>query len=1392
MLAWVKGHVWLSSVGKMAAASLFVATFGITGCGDDPVKAGVAKGCTLNSDCKDGLVCGFGLCHQECEESSDCPAGQRCVQTEKSNVCQLNDEAECHFNSDCAKPLVCAVDLQCRNQCNGKEDCLPSQECADHVCAEPEEVDESGGLKGAVTGAGGEGGGGPGPSGGSGGSGAASTGGTGGSGTGMAGDGAGGEGPPACTPGGDCVLDGMPCQIGVVACDGDTPSCQVLSDADDGTECGTDKVCSEGACVGCALGDACQPDANNPCIAGTVSCAQGPACDTDGNVKNGTGCGTDKVCSAGTCTACVVDEACDPAGQACKNGKRTCSDGPACVVTTSKEAGVECGTDQVCNSGGSCVSCVQDGACSPDANTCHVGIMDCKNGPNCADTGNPAADGLVCDGPNTYDFCKAGVCAQCQNNNPCVPANPCHKGTLNCGTAPPTCNDTQANADDGLVCGDNKSCISGACVTNDRVLTVTSAQPAAVAIDAPFSAVTVKLVDKNGANVQGAKVEVVASAGAYALASANTNASGVATINGRVGRAIGSYTFTATAPGAASTQFTVSAVAPTDKHIFTLVNVNHLNNGFGTPGPGTISQLSSYARGVAAAKDGTLYLSSYCNVYSLSPAGVLAKVAGAGTPTAENCGTSGDSGLGTTLNLYDVRGVALDEDNGFLYIADFNNRRVMQLALADGSMLRFAGDKNAANADPWGDGFPADSAYMQPTSVQVAPNGDLYIGDVASDRMRKVDFNSNIITSAFKSNPSCTAADSALSFRQCYYYAGQGCHVTWDKDGKAFVSATLCGGGVSTSYYGIARVDGPGALTLIAGKSGAASIPEGGVATSASFGTPPAIAFDKAGNLFLAAADDQRVLRIDAVTSKITTIAGNGTAAYAGDYVLGTAAQVSSPANLTFDANNNLYFADSGNRAIRSLWNIGATVAPTATLATTGGTGQTVKIDAPFNPLTVKLTDSNSVNISGVEVKWKRLEDGSGLGSTGAAETSTKTNAAGTASMTGRVGLALGDYKFEASVTDIHGVAVGGSPRTFTVAAEAPTAGHIFPIVNYTHTQGPSGTPGPATFAKLYSQANGVVAASDGTIYVADYAAVYEITPRGEVTVLAGTPGSYGFSGDTGPALGAKLSGARGLALDETRKVLYIADSNNSRIRRVYLDTGVIETLAGGGVNTAPYGDGFPGAEAHIGAVDSVTVGPDGKVYFPDKTHYTIRVVDPDSTTVTRWLNSTYNTGSCQVGTVSLYYPTEHSAIRFAADGSAFISGYICQGVTAGTPYGIMRLASNGTTRIVGLSGGATTDGIDAIATVLPDLGDFILDANEDIVLSTWTDLRVRKINMTTGKINTLAGTGTPVGYESATGTGDYEPASGVKFRYASKLANWPGGHLLIADRDNYTVRMIW
>jgi sugar lactone lactonase YvrE len=898
----------------------------------------------------------------------------------------------------------------------------------------------------------------------------------------------------------------------------------------------------------------------------------------------------------------------------------------------------------------------------------------------------------------------------------------------------------------------------------------------------------VRLRDSSDAPVPGAVVTVTASAGAYGTASAATNAQGNAQISGRVGREVGTHTYTVSAPGASPIQFTVEAVAPQANQIYTLVNVNHLSGTSTVPGPGTLSKLYYAAQAVTAATDGTLYLASYCAVFKLSPAGVLTRIAG---DAAESCGFSGDSGPGHTARVYYPSGLALDEVNGFLYIADSSNYRVRQIDLSTGNILTFAGG-SATNSAPWGDGGPADQAYLAPSNVSVAPNGDVYISDSNATRIRKVDFITGVISTFIRYT---TCDPNELSFQGCYG-PGNACDMAWDASGTPFIAGYLCGGGLS-AFYGVARVESDGSLVRIAGSPGTATPAEGGVATSASFSDTPAIEFDQAGNLFLTTRSDHRVRRIDAVTRKITTVAGNGTTGYSGEYVAGSTAQLNYPSTLSLDGAGNLYFADWSNYAIRSVWGVGKTSPATGTLAIVGGTGQSVSVDAPFNALTVKVTDGGGANVQGVDVTWERLETGSGLGATGASLLDTKTTASGNSSMTGRVGLATGAYTFRASYTDIHGDHVSGSPQTFSVSAVAPAAGTIFPIVNYVHTSGNTGVPGPATFAKVQSYALGVAAKSDGTMYVADACAVYEVTPRGEISVFAGTPGSCGVAaGDSGPAVGARLYYPAGLALDEERGVLYIADSYNYRVRSVSLTTGVINTFAGGGsTTTPPYGDGGPAAEANFGAVQSVSVGPDGKVYIPDAAHSRIRVVDPDTDIITTFMLSST---ACVAGTTSLYSVDQTaSVVRFLDDGSAYVSGYLCPGNGTTNPaLGIALRATNGTlTRIAGIYAGVQTEGADALATSFPYLSDVIIDQNGDLVVATYSDHRVRRLNRTTGKINTIAGDGTG-GYsqpaDMSSDPGAYVAATSARLYNPFKLAVTPDGHLLIADYSNLTYRMIW
>ena len=130
---------WLRLFGLMIVSAWLA-----IGC-SGPSKIEVGGTCVLNSDCNDGLVCTWGKCHTACHTSADCPAGESCLTaSDQSNVCQLSVEAHCIYASDCQSPLTCAVDQQCRNQCQKDMDCPTGQICTTtKTCAEPNQVDSN-------------------------------------------------------------------------------------------------------------------------------------------------------------------------------------------------------------------------------------------------------------------------------------------------------------------------------------------------------------------------------------------------------------------------------------------------------------------------------------------------------------------------------------------------------------------------------------------------------------------------------------------------------------------------------------------------------------------------------------------------------------------------------------------------------------------------------------------------------------------------------------------------------------------------------------------------------------------------------------------------------------------------------------------------------------------------------------------------------------------------------------------------------------------------------------------------------------------------------------------------------------------------------------------------
>jgi hypothetical protein len=284
---------------------------------------------------------------------------------------------------------------------------------------------------------------------------------------------------------------------------------------------------------------------------------------------------------------------------------------------------------------------------------------------------------------------------------------------------------------------------------------------------------------------------------------------------------------------------------------------------------------------------------------------------------------------------------------------------------------------------------------------------------------------------------------------------------------------------------------------------------------------------------------------------------------------------------------------------------------------------------------------------------------------------------------------------------------------------------------------GLSGDGGPATSAKL-RQAWVVKADASGNVFILDQVGnnVRKVAANGIITTVAGSPtGVAGSSGDGGPATAALLNQPTGLALD-TLGNIYIVDSGNAAIRMVNA-SGVISTIVGA--------IGMPG--------------------FADATTNTPSRINPSSSTLAGIVvdSSTAVNGS----SATIYFnDTNNFRVRKAFRGQSGM--FFVTSTIAGT----------------GVPGNSGDNGAATAATVT-NLQGLTLDSRGNIVFSDASAQRIRRVDLASGIISALAGTGAG-GF-----SGDNGPAAGAAFNMPEDLSTDVSGALLIMDRANIRVRRI-
>jgi uncharacterized protein (TIGR03437 family) len=282
-------------------------------------------------------------------------------------------------------------------------------------------------------------------------------------------------------------------------------------------------------------------------------------------------------------------------------------------------------------------------------------------------------------------------------------------------------------------------------------------------------------------------------------------------------------------------------------------------------------------------------------------------------------GFKGDGSAANAAILNQPTGIALDP-SGNLYIADSENYRIRKAASGGGSgaISTIAGNGGVSYS---GDGGQATKAQLNsPLGVAADSSGNLYIADTANNVVRKVTAAGAISTLAGNGTLGSGGDGSAATSAQLN--APQG--VAVDASGSVYIA--------DTGNARIRKVSTTGAISTYAGSGTAGFAGDGAAATSAQLNLPIGLAFDSAGNLFIADYGNNVVRKVAAAGGVITTVAGNTVQSYGGDGQAATKASLNGPQAVAVDNGGNLYIADSQNNRIR-------VVTPAGSISTVAGTG---------------------------------------------------------------------------------------------------------------------------------------------------------------------------------------------------------------------------------------------------------------------------------------------------------------------------------------------------------------------------------------------------------------------------------------------------------------------
>lgn len=647
----------------------------------------------------------------------------------------------------------------------------------------------------------------------------------------------------------------------------------------------------------------------------------------------------------------------------------------------------------------------------------------------------------------------------------------------------------------------------------------------------------------------------------------------------------------------------------------------------------------------------------------------------------------------------------VEEASGELFLSEEIGDRVRKVS-QDGTTSTFAGGGTL----PLGDGGPATGAVLAiPDQLALDTAGNLYISDEENNRVRKVDLGTGIITTIAGGGSPADGLGDGLPATSAAVPSPRG--LAFDPAGNLHIS---------TSQHRVRKIDrATGIISTVVGNGQRASSGDGGPAGDASLASPLGIAFNAAGDLFIAEAsfDEGRIRKVDHATGIITTVAG-GHVGGGGDGGPATDAGLSIPISIAFDSAGNLFIGTTFGR--------------------------------------VRMIDTNGIitTIAGGGTPADGLGDG------GPATAANINRARG-------VAVDAGGNIFVSDSQDFNHERVRRVDRTTGVITTAVGNGDF----------GFSGDGRPATLAQI-NLARGLAFNAAGDLFVADASnnRVRRVDhATGIITTVAG-----GGLGDGLPATAAVLNGPRGVTLANSGDLL-IAECVNDRVRKVDGTTGIITTIAGGGTAFDGVGDGGAATAAVLdcpSGLHYVTSGSSaGTLYIADANKHRVRRVDPRGTitTVAGTGTAGFSGDGAAATQAELNTP---SGVHLDSAGNLFVADTENNRVRRITPTGVITTVAGDGTELWG------ANDIPATRTSLVAPTDMAVDASGNLIIAENSLHRIRRVSPG-GVITTIAGNGIP------SSAGDGGPAYAALLGGPTQLDLDGGDNVFFTESVNRVVRRI-